>query len=79
MLDLQDAYQRQNGDLITDDSARVQSSIRFGTHSFAFELGSLAFNMDSPDLCSPAQEWDAAARAETNLAEAAQSPAPLYS
>ena len=56
MLDLQEAYQRQNGDIVTDDSAHVSSSIHFGTHSFALELGSLAFHMDSLDLCSPAPE-----------------------
>ena len=48
MLDLQEAYQRQSGHLLSDNWANTSSGIPPGILSFSRGLGSLASHMDLP-------------------------------
>ncbi|TBU27635.1 hypothetical protein BD309DRAFT_869914 [Dichomitus squalens] len=66
MLDLQDIYQRNSGDLLLEDALHTSLSIRPSTLSFVRAMGSLATHIDSPDLDLLEPEWHDLA--ETNQA-----------
>ena len=57
MLDLQDAYQRQAGDLLSDGWTDTPPGIHSGTLSFARGLGSLASHIDPVDSDPPEPDW----------------------
>ena len=57
MLDLQEAYQRQSGHLLSDNLANTSSGIPPGILSFARGLGSLASHMDLRDFDFPETAW----------------------
>ena len=60
MLDLQDAYQRQAGDLLSDDWTDTPPGIHPGTLSFARGLGSLASHIDPLDSDLSEPDWPSA-------------------
>ena len=57
MLDLQEAYQRQSGNLLSDNWTNTSSDIPPGILTFTRGLGSLASHMDLPDFDFPETAW----------------------